>query len=131
MIPGGDWALASTHALLSDQNPFLGFVKFRKDQKDEAIKLLRLAVKEKPDLLEGHYYLATVLFQKNDLAAARAEYLAADALAGTDSRPLTALCEMEQMQKTAELPAVQKKLRERFPKDADSLLSKCAASAPP
>lgn len=109
----------------------LGFVKFRKDQKDEAIRLLRSVVREKPDLLEGHYYLATVLFQKNDLAAARAEYLAADALAGTDSRPLTALCEMEQMQNTSELPAVQKKLRERFPKEADALLSKCAASAPP
>ncbi|MDP1826769.1 MAG: protein kinase [Archangium sp.] len=109
----------------------LGFVKFRKDHKEEAIRLLRSVVREKPDLLEGHYYLATVLFQKNDLAAARAEYLAADALAGTDSRPLTALCEMEQMQNTTELPAVQKKLRERFPKDADALLSKCAASAPP
>ena len=109
----------------------LGFVKYRKDQKEEAMRLLRAVVKEKPDLLEGHYYLATVLFQKNDLAAARAEYLAADALAGNDSRPLTALCEMEQMQKTTELPAVQKKLRERFPKEADALLSKCAASAAP
>jgi Flp pilus assembly protein TadD len=109
----------------------LGFVKFRKDHKEEAIRLLRSVVRDKPDLLEGHYYLATVLFQKNDLAAARAEYLAADALAGTDSRPLTALCEMEQMQNTSELPAVQKKLRERFPKDAEALLSKCAASAPP
>jgi eukaryotic-like serine/threonine-protein kinase len=109
----------------------LGFVKYRKDQKEEAMKLLRSVVKEKPDLLEGHYYLATVLFQKNDLTAARAEYLAADALAGPDSRPLTALCEMEQMQKTAELPQVQKKIRERFPKEADALLSKCAASAPP
>lgn len=109
----------------------LGFVKFRKDQKEEAMRLLRGVVKEKPDLLEGHYYLATVLFQKNDLAAARAEYLAADALAGADSRPLTALCEMEQMQQTPELALAQKKLRERFPKEADALLSKCAAAAPP
>lgn len=109
----------------------LGFVKYRKEQKEEAIRLLRSVVKEKPELLEGHYYLATVLFQKNDLAAARAEYLAADALAGSDTRPLTALCEMEQMQQTSELAAVQKKLRERFPKEAEALLSKCAASAPP
>lgn len=108
----------------------LGFVKFRKEQKDEALRLLRAAVKEKPDLLEGHYYLATVLFSKNDLASARAEYLAADALAGSDTRPLTALCEMEQMQQTSELANVQKKLRERFPKEADALLSKCAAAAP-
>jgi eukaryotic-like serine/threonine-protein kinase len=109
----------------------LGFVKYRKEQKEEAMRLLRSVVKEKPDLLEGHYYLATVLFQKNDLAGARAEYLAADALAGTDTRPLMALCEMEQMQQTSELAAVQKKLRERFPKEAEALLSKCAASAPP
>ena len=109
----------------------LGFVKYRKDQKEEAMRLLRSVVRDKPDLLEGHYYLATVLFQKNDLAAARSEYLAADALAGTDSRPLTALCEMEQMQRTSELPTVKKKIRERFPKEADTLLSKCAASAPP
>jgi Flp pilus assembly protein TadD len=109
----------------------LGFVKYRKEQKDEAMRLLRAVVREKPDLLVGHYYLATVLFQKNDLAGARAEYLAADALAGTDTRPLTALCEMEQMQQTSELEAVKKKIRERFPKEADALLSKCAASAPP
>ncbi|MDP2275962.1 MAG: protein kinase [Archangium sp.] len=108
----------------------LGFVKYRKEQKEEAMRLLRSVVKEKPDLLEGHYYLATVLFQKNDLTAARAEYLAADALAGTDTRPLTALCEMEQMQQTSELAAVQKKIRERFPKEAEALLVKCAASAP-
>ena len=79
-------------------------MKYRKDQKDEAMRLLRSVVKEKPELLEGHYYLATVLFQKNDLTAARAEYLAADALAGSDTRPLLALCEMEQLQQTAELP---------------------------
>jgi len=71
-----------------------------------------------------------VLFQKNDLAGARAQYLAADGLAGTDSRPLTALCEMEQMQQTPELDAAKKKIRERFPKEAEALISKCAAAAP-
>jgi thioredoxin-like negative regulator of GroEL len=105
-------------------------VKFRKEQKEEALRLLRGVVKEKPELLEGHYYLASVLFQKNDLAAARAEYLAADALAGSDPRPLTALCEMEQMQQTPELESAKQRLRERFPKDAESLISKCAAAAP-
>ncbi len=108
----------------------LGFVKFRKDQKDEALKLLRQAAKEKPDLLEARYYLGAVLFAKNDLPGARAEYLAADALAGADTRPLSALCEMEQMQQTPELENARKKLKERFPKEADSLISKCAASAP-
>ncbi|MFT3710024.1 MAG: protein kinase [Archangium sp.] len=109
----------------------LGFVKYRKEQKEEALRLLRSALKEKPDLLEGHYYLGAVLFAKGDVAGARSEYLAADALAGTDSRPLVALCEMEQMQQTAELEAAKKKIKERFPKEADAMLSKCAASAPP
>ncbi|MFZ5445360.1 MAG: tetratricopeptide repeat protein, partial [Myxococcota bacterium] len=108
----------------------LGFVKYRKEQKDEALRILRGVVKEKPELLEGHYYLATVLFAKGDLAGARAEYLAADGLAGADTRPLTALCEMEQMQQTSELEAAKKLIRERFPKEADALLSKCAAAAP-
>jgi tetratricopeptide (TPR) repeat protein len=108
----------------------LGFVKFRQNEREGAIRLLRSVVKEKPELLEGHYYLASALFQKGDLPGARAEYLAADGLAGADTRPLTALCEMEQMSQTPELPAVQKKIRERFPKDADGLLSKCAAAAP-
>ncbi len=108
----------------------LGFVKFRKEQKDEALKLLRSAVKQDASLFDGHFYLAAVLFSKGDLAGARAEYLAADALAGADPRALTTLCEMEQMQQTPELEAAKKKLRERFPKEADALLSKCAAAAP-
>jgi Flp pilus assembly protein TadD len=109
----------------------LGFVKYRKEQKEEALRLLRAALKEKPDLLEGHYYLGAVLFAKGDVAGARAEYLAADALAGADARPLMALCEMEQMQQTPELDAAKKKIKERFPKEAEAMLSKCAASAPP
>lgn len=108
----------------------LGFVKFRKEQPGEALRILRAVVKEKPELLEGHYYLAAVHFQRNELAAARAEYLAADALAGSDSRPLMALCQMEQMQQTSGLEAARKKIRERFPTEADALLSKCAAAAP-
>ena len=129
-----DAEAALTKALKKKPDPAttaeLGFVKFRKEQKEEALRLLRGVVKEKPELLEGHYYLASVLFQKNDLAAARAEYLAADALAGSDPRPLTALCEMEQMQQTPELESAKQRLRERFPKDAESLISKCAAAAP-
>ena len=38
--------------------------------------------------------------------------------------------QMEQMQQTPELEAAQQKLRERFPKEADALLSRCAAAAP-
>lgn len=109
----------------------LGFVKYRKEQFDDALRILRAVVKEKPDLFEGHYYLAPVLFRKKDLAGARAEYLAADALAPTDSRALVGLCEVEQMsQSTEELEAAKKRLRERFPKDAEGLLARCAAAAP-
>lgn len=109
----------------------LGFVKYRKEQFDEALRILRGVVKEQPELFEGHYYLAPVLFRKKDVAGARAEYLAADALAPTDSRALVGLCQLEQMtQSPTGLEAAKAKLRERFPKDADALLSQCAAAAP-
>lgn len=112
-------------------NAELGFVKYRKEQFDDALRILRGVVKEKPDLFEGHYYLAPVLFRKKDVAGARAEYLAADALAPTDSRALVGLCQLEQMaENTAELDAAKAKLKERFPKDAEGLLAQCAAAAP-
>lgn len=108
----------------------LGFVKFRKDQPDEALKLLRAAVKDKPTLFEAHYYLAAVLYQKGDVRGARAEYLEADRLGAGDARPLAALCEMEQMQQSPELEAAKRHIRERFPADADAMLAKCASAAP-
>lgn len=112
-------------------NAELGFVKYRKEQFDEALRILRGVVKEKPELFEGHYYLAPVLFRKKDVAGARAEYLAADALSPTDSRALVGLCQLEQMAGNAtELEAAKVKLKERFAKDADALLSQCAAAAP-
>jgi len=124
-----------TKALKKQSDPVmaaeLGFVKFRKEQPDEAIRLLRGAVKDKPTLMQAHYYLGAVLYQKGDVKGARASYLEADKLAPTDSRPLSALCELEAQQKTsAELDEVKKRLRERFPQEADALLSKCAAAAP-
>lgn len=105
----------------------LGFVKFRKEQPDEALKLLARAVKEKPDLMVAHYYRAAVLYQKGDAKQARAEYLEADKLAQDDSRPLIALCELEvQQQTTSELDEVKKRIRTRFPADADKLIAACA-----
>jgi serine/threonine protein kinase/Flp pilus assembly protein TadD len=109
----------------------LGFVKYRQGKLDEALRLLRAAVKERPDLLEAQYYLGAVLYAKRDVAGARAAYLAADAVAGNDSRPLVGLCEMEQLEKSPELAAAQARLRERFPKDAEALLSRCAAASAP
>lgn len=105
----------------------LAFVRFRKGQPDEALRLLSRAVKDKPDLMVAHYYRAAVLYQKGDAKQARAEYLEADKLADEDSRPLVALCELEvQQQTTAELEDVKKRLRERFPADADRLIAACA-----
>ncbi len=108
----------------------LGFVKFRQEKFDEALRLLRAAAKEKPDLLEAQYYLGTALFRKGDVAGARAAWLAADAVAGDDPRPVSALCEMEQMQNTPELDAARARVKARFPKDADAMLARCAAAAP-
>jgi serine/threonine protein kinase/tetratricopeptide (TPR) repeat protein len=105
----------------------LGFVKFRLDQTDEALKLLRQAVKDRPTLLEAHYYLAAVLYQKGDVRGARAEYLEADKLAGSDPRPLAALCEMEQIQQSSQLEEARRRIRERFPTDAEAMLARCAS----
>ena len=105
----------------------LGFVKLRKSQHDEALKLLGRAVKEQPDLMVAHYYRASALYQKGDPKSARAEYLEADKLSGVDSRPLVALCELEaQQQTTTELDDVKKRLKERFPAEADKLIASCA-----
>lgn len=108
----------------------LGFVKYRKEQFDEALKLLTRSVKEKPGEMLSHYYLATVLYRKGDLKSARAEYAAADALAGPDVRPLVAWCELEAQQAGAPaLNEVTKKIKERFPNEANALIARC--SVPP
>jgi eukaryotic-like serine/threonine-protein kinase len=105
----------------------LGFVKLRKSQHDEALKLLSRAVKEQPDLMVAHYYRASALYQKGDAKSARVEYLEADKRSGADSRPLVALCELEaQQQTTTELADVKQRLKERFPADADKLIASCA-----
>ena len=108
----------------------LGFVKFRKEQFDEALKLLSRSVKERPEAMISHYYLATVKYRKGDLKGARAEYLEADALAGADSRPLVALCELEAQQQT-DLEDVKKRIKDRFPAEASVLISRCAVPPAP
>jgi serine/threonine protein kinase/tetratricopeptide (TPR) repeat protein len=123
-----------TRAIKKQSDPALqaelGFVKFRKEQPDEALKLLRAAVKERPGMVEGHYYLGAVLYRKGDVKGARAEYLEADKLSGSDQRALAALCEMEQQQKSPELDDAKKRIRERFPQDAEALLAHCATATP-
>ncbi|MEW5740227.1 MAG: protein kinase [Myxococcota bacterium] len=108
----------------------MGFVKYRKSKPDEALRLLKSAVSADPKLMVAHYYLGAVLVQKGDLPAAREAYKAADALAGDDARPLTALCELEAMAgPDNQLEAAKKKLKERFPKDAEAIITRC--SVPP
>ena len=109
----------------------LGFVKFRRGEPDEALKLLRAAVKDRPSLLEAHYYLGAVLYQKGDVKGARSEYVEADRLAGgADARPLAALCEMEQqLQQPSQLEDAHRRIRERFPTEAEAMLAKCASTA--
>jgi Flp pilus assembly protein TadD len=110
----------------------LAFVKFRKEQFDEALKLLHKAVKEKPDLMIAHYYLGAVLYRKANLKAARAEYLLADEKAGADQRPLVALCELEaQQDPPVGLDEVKKKISERFPAEAKALIARCAVPPAP
>jgi tetratricopeptide (TPR) repeat protein len=104
----------------------LAFVRFRQEHLEDAQKLLRNVIKEKPELLEGHYYLGAVLFRKGDIKGARLEYLEADRLAGVDPRPLTALCEMEALQQASELEEAKALLRKRFPKEAAAIIEKCA-----
>jgi serine/threonine protein kinase/tetratricopeptide (TPR) repeat protein len=121
-----------TRALKKQSDPALqaelGFVKYRKEQPDEALKLLRAAVKERPTMVEGHYYLGAVLYRKGDVKGARAEYLEADKLSGSDQRALAALCEMEQQQSSSELDDAKKRIRERFPADAEAMLARCATA---
>jgi serine/threonine protein kinase/Flp pilus assembly protein TadD len=123
--------LALSRALRAKYDPAtaaeLGFVKYRKSRPDEALRLLRGAVKNAPQLMVAQYYLGAVLLQKGDTDGARAAYAAADALAPQDARPLTALCELEALvNDTAALEAVKQKLKQRFPKDADALIARCA-----
>ena len=107
----------------------LGFVKFRKEQFDEALKLLNRSVREKPDAMITHYYLATVLYRKGDLKTARSEYFEADRRAGSDTRPLIAWCELEAQQEAADgLGVVKQRIKERFPAEAAGLISKCAVA---
>ncbi len=104
----------------------LGFVKFRKEQYPEALRLLTSAAKARPDSMVAHYYLGAALYQKGDVEGARKAYEQADALAGLDSRPLEAWCELEKQQESPRLDGVRKRLEQRFGKEGAALAKKCA-----
>jgi tetratricopeptide (TPR) repeat protein len=105
----------------------LGFVRFRQQRPDEALKLLARALEVRPGLMVAHYYRGAVLYQKGDVKAARATYLEADGLSGADPRPLLALCELEAHEGSPTgLDEARRRLRARFPAEAESLVKRCA-----
>ncbi|MBL8949334.1 MAG: protein kinase [Myxococcaceae bacterium] len=108
----------------------LGFVKFRKGDPGGAARTLKEVIKKDPTSMAAHYYLGAVLYQQRDAKGARAEYLEADKLAPTDSRPLIALCEMEAQTNAPELEETKKAIATRF-EDGKQLVARCAAAAPP
>ncbi|MCA2979220.1 MAG: hypothetical protein INH37_13105 [Myxococcaceae bacterium] len=68
-----------------------------------------------------------MLYQKGDVKAARATYLEADGLSGADPRPLLALCELEAHEGSPTgLDEARRRLRARFPAEAESLVKRCA-----
>ncbi len=103
----------------------LGFVKFRKGDPGGAARLLKDVIKKEPSSMAAHYYLGAVLYQQRDAKAAKAEYLEADKLAPTDSRPLVALCEMEAQTASPELEETKKLIVSRF-EDGKKLVAACA-----
>jgi serine/threonine protein kinase/cytochrome c-type biogenesis protein CcmH/NrfG len=104
----------------------LGHVRLRGPQRDEAMKLLRGVVREKPELMEGHWYLAKGHALKGDAGAARLEFVAAEQRSGSNEKPVLEWCEFEFKLRSAELQLVKRRIQERFPQEAAALISKCA-----
>ncbi len=103
----------------------LAFVKQRQGQLGPAVDLLKKAIKADPTLMAPHYYLGAIQQAQGDTKAARASYAEADRLAPTDPRALAALCQLDSQQKAPELAETRKKIQQRFPEQATSLLNSC------
>jgi serine/threonine protein kinase/tetratricopeptide (TPR) repeat protein len=104
----------------------LAFVRFRQDQTDEALSLLKKALKKQPQLAVAHYYLGAVLFRQGDAKSAERAYREADRIDPADPRPLTALCQMQALSSAPGLDETRKALSQRFPADAAALLAQCS-----
>jgi serine/threonine protein kinase/Flp pilus assembly protein TadD len=107
----------------------LGFVRFRKNDVRGAENLLQDVIKKEPSSEAAHYYLGAVLYARNDVKGATEQYLEADKLAPSDSRPLAALCEMQARAGSAEVEETKKQLAKRFPEQSKELLGRCVAPA--
>lgn len=73
----------------------LGSVRLRQGHNSEALMLLRLSLKQAPDLAVAHYFLGATLLALGDFKGAERAYREADHLDPTDARALTALCELQ------------------------------------
>ncbi|MFZ5467937.1 MAG: protein kinase domain-containing protein [Myxococcota bacterium] len=104
----------------------LAFVRLRQEQPDEALALLRRALKKKPQLAVGHYYLGAVLYRKGEVKASEAAYREADRLAPKDPRALLALCVVKAQTKAPDLEDTRRLLSERFSSQSAALLSQCS-----
>lgn len=103
----------------------LAFVKQRQGQLGESAALLKKALRAEPHLMAAHYYLGAVQHQQGDTKAARASYLEADKLDPTDPRALVALCQLEAQTQKPEVAETRKKIAQRFPQQATTLLGQC------
>jgi eukaryotic-like serine/threonine-protein kinase len=106
----------------------LGFVRYRQERFVDALKLVQRAIKAQPTLMEGHYYLGTVLYQRGDIDKARAAYTKAVTLSPTDSRPLLAWCQLEAQQKTPKAESLKQEFEVKFKDKAAELKRQCEAS---
>lgn len=104
----------------------LAFVKYRKDRPQDALGLLRRALKEQPKLAAGHYYLGAVLYRSGDAKGSERAYREALLLAPRDSRPLISLCELyTQSGRRSELPSLHQEIDARFAERAAALKRQC------
>ena len=104
----------------------LGFVRFRKNDVRGAKALLQDVIKKEPSAMPAHYYLGAVLYAENDVKGATEQYLEADKLSPSDSRPLAALCEMQAKSGAAEVEETKKQIAQRFPESSKELIARCA-----
>ncbi|RKG99445.1 tetratricopeptide repeat protein [Corallococcus sp. CA053C] len=104
----------------------LGFVRFRQEKLDDAVSLLKRALRKAPSLAVAHSYLGAVLFRQGDLRGAEREYREAERLAPDDPRALTARCQLHVHEGDAAAVAeVKRTLSERFPDRASALAAEC------
>ncbi|RKH51237.1 serine/threonine-protein kinase [Corallococcus llansteffanensis] len=104
----------------------LGFVRFRQEKLDDAVSLLKRALRKAPSLAVAHSYLGAVLFRQGDLRGAEREYREAERLAPDDPRALTARCQLHAHEgNTAAVAEVKRTLSEKFPDRASALAAEC------